>query len=78
MRQLTKFSLLLAGVAVAPLAVPTAVSAQSAAAASASSAPAPLPALVREVRIPNEVFTLDNGLTVIVHEDRKAPTCSSI
>ena len=73
MRQLTKFSLLLAGVAVAPLAVPTAVSAQSAAAASASSAPAPLPALVREVRIPNEVFTLDNGLTVIVHEDRKAP-----
>ncbi|WP_341502314.1 pitrilysin family protein [Gallaecimonas sp. GXIMD4217] len=26
-----------------------------------------------ELKIPYEVFTLDNGLTVVVHEDRKAP-----
>ena len=35
--------------------------------------PAPLSALVAEVDLPYEKFTLDNGLTVIVHEDRKAP-----
>jgi len=29
--------------------------------------------LVSQVRIPYEEFQLDNGLTVIVHEDRKAP-----
>ncbi|HWH17362.1 MAG TPA: pitrilysin family protein [Allosphingosinicella sp.] len=29
--------------------------------------------LVQEVDIPYETFTLDNGLRVIVHEDRKAP-----
>ena len=32
-----------------------------------------LPAAAQEVDIPHEVFTLDNGLTVVVHEDRKAP-----
>jgi predicted Zn-dependent peptidase len=33
-----------------------------------------LPALqAQEIDIPFEKFTLDNGLTVIVHEDRKAP-----
>ncbi len=30
-------------------------------------------ALLRRVDIPYETFTLDNGLRVIVHEDRKAP-----
>lgn len=35
--------------------------------------PAPLTDLVRQVEIPNESFTLDNGLRVIVHTDRKAP-----
>lgn len=70
MRHLPKLGLLLAGAALAPLAMPAAASAQ---AAPAAAAPAPLPALVREVRIPNEVFRLDNGLTVVVHEDRKAP-----
>ncbi len=35
--------------------------------------PAPIAELVREVEIPYEEFTLDNGLRVIVHEDRKAP-----
>jgi predicted Zn-dependent peptidase len=29
--------------------------------------------LVEAVNIPHEKFTLDNGLTVLVHEDRKAP-----
>ncbi len=35
--------------------------------------PAPVADLVAAVDIPHEEFTLDNGLTVIVHEDRKAP-----
>ncbi|MDV3256761.1 MAG: insulinase family protein, partial [Sphingomonas sp.] len=34
---------------------------------------APVSALVEQVSIPHESFVLDNGLTVIVHEDRKAP-----
>jgi len=36
-------------------------------------APAPVSALIDAVSIPYEQFELDNGLTVIVHEDRKAP-----
>ena len=43
------------------------------AAAAAPQATADLPALVAQVQIPYEKFQLDNGLTVIVHEDRKAP-----
>jgi predicted Zn-dependent peptidase len=35
--------------------------------------PAPLATLVRAVDIPYESFTLANGLTVLVHTDRKAP-----
>jgi len=35
--------------------------------------PAPLEELVAAVDIPYERFELDNGLTVLVHEDRKAP-----
>ena len=35
--------------------------------------PAPVAKLVEAVNIPHEKFTLDNGLTVLVHEDRKAP-----
>lgn len=35
--------------------------------------PAPLPSLVSEVSLPHETFKLDNGLTVLVHEDHKAP-----
>jgi len=38
-----------------------------------SEAPADLEQLVSQVEIPYEEFQLDNGLTVIVHEDRKAP-----
>jgi predicted Zn-dependent peptidase len=35
--------------------------------------PAPVAQLVRQIDIPYEQFTLDNGLRVVVHEDRKAP-----
>ena len=41
--------------------------------ATADAAPAELAALVEQVDIPFEKFTLDNGLDVIVHTDRKAP-----
>ncbi|MFQ3666047.1 MAG: pitrilysin family protein [Sphingomonadaceae bacterium] len=39
----------------------------------AAVAAAPLPALVEAVSIPYETFTLDNGLRVVVHTDRKTP-----
>ena len=39
----------------------------------ASTDPVPLSALVAEVDIPYETFTLPNGLTTIVHTDRKSP-----
>ncbi len=55
------------------LALPAGVSAQSASAARPASAAAPLAALVRQVAIPYQQFTLSNGLRVIVHEDHKAP-----
>ncbi len=38
-----------------------------------SNEPVAVATLVEQVAIPHESFTLDNGLTVIVHEDRKAP-----
>jgi predicted Zn-dependent peptidase len=41
--------------------------------ASGKSRAAPVASLVRQVDIPYQQFTLDNGLRVIVHEDRKAP-----
>ena len=47
--------------------------APGAAVAQTSSEAAPVSELVERVDIPYERFTLDNGLTVVVHEDRKAP-----
>jgi zinc protease len=41
--------------------------------AATAAAPAPVADLVRQLEIPYETFTLDNGLRVVVHEDRKAP-----
>ena len=38
-----------------------------------AAAPAPVAALVEQVKIPYEQFTLANGLRVIVHTDRKTP-----
>jgi zinc protease len=42
-------------------------------AAMAATKPAPVADLVAQVNIPYDKFTLPNGLTVLVHEDRKAP-----
>ncbi|WP_369815633.1 M16 family metallopeptidase [Erythrobacter sp. CCH5-A1] len=55
-------------------AAPAAASAAAPAAAPAGPQPvADLPSLVKQVAIPYEQFQLENGLTVLVHEDRKAP-----
>ncbi len=35
--------------------------------------PAPVSELVKTINIPYDSFTLDNGLRVVVHQDRKAP-----
>jgi predicted Zn-dependent peptidase len=43
------------------------------AAAAAPQPVADLPSLVSQIKIPYQQFQLENGLTVIVHEDRKAP-----
>jgi predicted Zn-dependent peptidase len=51
----------------------TAEDAAVAAAPPAAAGVAPVADLVRRVDIPYEQFTLDNGLRVLVHEDRKAP-----
>jgi predicted Zn-dependent peptidase len=59
-----------ADTAAAPAAAAPAAAAPAVAAAPAA---APVAELVRTVDIPYEAFTLDNGLRVIVHEDRKAP-----
>lgn len=56
------------------LAVTTSLVAAGPALAKAKAAdPAPIADLVKAVDIPYEAFTLENGLRVIVHEDRKAP-----
>ena len=60
---MSRFCLLLSS---ALIAAPGAAFAQSA-------KPAPVSELVAKVNIPYEQFTLDNGLRVIVHTDRKAP-----
>lgn len=56
------------------LAVSTALVAAGPALAKAKeAAPAPVSDLVKAIDIPYQSFTLDNGLRVMVHEDRKAP-----
>ncbi len=80
MKRLCRLSLLLAtasvlaGCATAPqlVANPAPIAAPVAAAPAAAEI-APVSALVSQVTIPHSSFKLDNGLTVIVHEDRKAP-----
>ncbi|MBW8755088.1 MAG: insulinase family protein [Sphingomonadales bacterium] len=52
---------------------PHVASAPAAPPPAAAPEPAPLSSLVRAVDIPYESFTLANGLTVLVHTDRKAP-----
>ena len=71
MNSLSRAAFLLAGAALlVPAGVIPAAAAQL---AQASTQAAPVGALVRQVAIPNQVFKLQNGLTVVVHEDRKAP-----
>ena len=67
-------SVSLAACATAP-AVRTAAPADvaSVAAAAVPAEPVPVASLVQEVSIPHQKFVLDNGLTVLVHEDHKAP-----
>jgi len=62
---------LLAACATAPRTA--AVAPPVAVAPAAPAEPAPVTALVQEVSIPHEEFQLANGLTVLVHTDRKAP-----
>ena len=65
---------LLAACATAPaVETPVAPPAPVEAVAPSPAEPAPLPSLVGEVSLPHETFKLDNGLTVLVHEDHKAP-----
>ncbi|MCM8730984.1 M16 family metallopeptidase [Hephaestia sp. GCM10023244] len=69
-----KTSLFLCGAALCALTLPaTAAPVAPAQTAPAVDAAAPVSALVAQVDIPYESFTLANGLHVIVHTDRKAP-----
>lgn len=65
-----RVSFLLASAPLAIVAVPAAAQAQT---ATAEVQGATVPQLVSRVSIPHSKFKLANGLTVIVHEDRKAP-----
>jgi predicted Zn-dependent peptidase len=62
MRALRRFAMLAAATALA-----------SPAYAAPAANPAPVSTLVRQVALPHTMFKLNNGLTVIVHEDHKAP-----
>ncbi|WP_260483215.1 M16 family metallopeptidase [Sphingomicrobium flavum] len=65
----SRIPLLLAATALTAVPASTAFAADDHMEASAGD----LSSLVDQVKIDHEIFTLDNGLTVIVHEDRKAP-----
>ena len=69
MRSTIRTSVLLASASLLVTLPSAPVFAQSAVAA----APTPVPALIAKVKIPHKKFVLANGLTVLVHEDRKAP-----
>ncbi|MCJ7420987.1 M16 family metallopeptidase [Sphingomicrobium astaxanthinifaciens] len=74
MARLPKTALLLASSSLLAACTATAQPLASAAPAPAASAEAdPIAELVEQVAIPHQSFQLDNGLTVLVHEDRKAP-----
>ncbi|MBB3765012.1 M16 family metallopeptidase [Sphingomicrobium lutaoense] len=69
MSRFSPLSLLLAATALTAVPASAAFAAEQQAAQAASD----LTSLVEQVRIDHESFQLDNGLTVLVHEDRKAP-----
>jgi len=64
---------LLAACATTPAAEVASPPAAAEAAPPAPAEPAPVPALIEQVAIPHQEFQLANGLTVLVHTDRKAP-----
>ena len=70
MRNSLRLSLLLA--TATPIVLPVPAFAQGAASV-ADFKPTPVPQLISRVKIPHTEFKLKNGLTVLVHEDRKAP-----
>ena len=72
MRNTLRSSVLLASASLLVAAPAAGVQAQPAAATSVAK-PTPVPALIAKVKIPHKKFVLANGLTVLVHEDRKAP-----
>ena len=72
MRNNLRSSVLLASASLVVAAPAAGVQAQPAAATSVAK-PTPVPALIAKVKIPHKKFVLANGLTVLVHEDRKAP-----
>ncbi|MGV3578136.1 M16 family metallopeptidase [Brevundimonas sp.] len=74
LRSVSLAALLVAMSSAAPVLAQTQAAPTAATTAQAAElAAAPVAELVSEVNIPWTRFTLDNGLTVIVHEDRKAP-----
>ena len=68
MRHFSKLALLASATILTPPAF--------AAAAPAIGQSVPIPSLVKQVSIPHTMFKLKNGLTVIVHEDHKAPVAA--
>ena len=73
MRSTFRLPVLLASAALVIALPASALQAQSPVAASPAAKPTPVPALIAKVKIPHSKFVLDNGLTVLVHEDHKAP-----
>jgi predicted Zn-dependent peptidase len=73
-----RISTSLALLACTTILTPAAFAASSPAAttAAAPAASVPIASLVKEVSIPHTSFKLKNGLTVIVHEDHKAPVAA--
>ena len=67
MRHLRYFALLVSATILTPPALAAAPLAKS----------VPIPTLVKQVDIPHSMFRLPNGLTVIVHEDHKAPVVAT-
>jgi predicted Zn-dependent peptidase len=71
MRYLSTFAFLAAATILTPP-----LTASPAPAAAAVGKSVPIPSLVSKVAIPHTMFRLKNGLTVIVHEDHKAPVAA--
>jgi predicted Zn-dependent peptidase len=71
MRYFSTFAFLAAATILTPP-----LTAAPAPAAAAAGKSVPIPSLVSKVSIPHTMFRLKNGLTVIVHEDHKAPVAA--